>query len=102
MLRKAFTDRFTGAEFGADHLMATVCGHYRGGSRSASRQHQPWRANPLTRPGCIPYGRTVGPERMRIAAVLGARQGSGYLLTPRLVLTAGHVVKNRGSGPSAV
>ncbi|MEU6574754.1 NACHT domain-containing protein [Streptomyces sp. NPDC046805] len=33
---------------------------------------------------------------MRIAAVLGARQGSGYLLTPRLVLTAGHVVHNRG------
>ncbi|POX52824.1 serine protease [Streptomyces sp. Ru72] len=37
----------------------------------------------------------MGPERFRIAAVLGTRQGSGYLLTPRLVLTAGHVVQNR-------
>ncbi|MDF2270829.1 NACHT domain-containing protein [Streptomyces coacervatus] len=37
----------------------------------------------------------MAPERSRIAAVLGAPQGSGYLLTPRLVLTAGHVVKNR-------
>ncbi len=43
----------------------------------------------------MPYGRTVGPERHRIAAVLGAQQGSGYLLTSRLVLTAAHVVKNR-------
>ncbi|MPY60692.1 NACHT domain-containing protein [Streptomyces spongiae] len=33
------------------------------------------------------------PSKERIAAVLGAtRQGSGYLLTPRLVLTAAHVV----------
>lgn len=29
----------------------------------------------------------------RIAAVFGARQGSGYLLTPRLVLTAGHLIR---------
>jgi hypothetical protein len=34
-----------------------------------------------------------GPRKERIAAVLGAsRQGSGYLLGPRLVLTAAHVV----------
>ncbi|MEW2400477.1 NACHT domain-containing protein [Streptomyces sp. NPDC046862] len=33
------------------------------------------------------------PSKERIAAVLGdARQGSGYLLTPRVVLTAAHVV----------
>ncbi|MFI9720396.1 NACHT domain-containing protein [Streptomyces sp. NPDC052396] len=32
------------------------------------------------------------PVRERIAAVLGRQQGSGYLLAPRLVLTAGHVV----------
>ncbi|MFD0382982.1 serine protease [Streptomyces stramineus] len=32
------------------------------------------------------------PARERIAAVFGRRQGSGYLLTPRLVLTAAHVV----------
>lgn len=33
------------------------------------------------------------PSKERIAAVLGdTRQGSGYLLTPRLVLTAAHVV----------
>jgi NACHT domain-containing protein len=38
---------------------------------------------------------SVGPERFRIAAVHGASQGSGYLLSPRLVLTAGHVVMNR-------
>jgi hypothetical protein len=38
---------------------------------------------------------STGPERFRIAAVHGTRQGSGYLLTPRLVLTAGHVVVNR-------
>ncbi|MEU3920094.1 NACHT domain-containing protein [Streptomyces sp. NPDC029004] len=29
----------------------------------------------------------------RIAAVFGAQQGSGYLLTPRLVLTAGHLLR---------
>ena len=34
-------------------------------------------------------------ERFRIVAVHGTSQGSGYLLAPRLVLTAGHVVKNR-------
>ncbi|MEW2575680.1 NACHT domain-containing protein [Streptomyces syringium] len=33
------------------------------------------------------------PAMERIAAVFGASQGSGYLLTPRLVLTAGHVVR---------
>ncbi|WP_326687423.1 NACHT domain-containing protein [Streptomyces sp. NBC_01795] len=34
-----------------------------------------------------------GPRKERIAAVLDTRrQGSGYLLTPRLVLTAAHVV----------
>jgi energy-coupling factor transporter ATP-binding protein EcfA2 len=32
------------------------------------------------------------PQRERIAAVLGQGQGSGYLLSPRLVLTAAHVV----------
>lgn len=32
------------------------------------------------------------PAEERIAAVLGRSQGSGYLLTPRLVLTAAHVV----------
>jgi hypothetical protein len=32
------------------------------------------------------------PQRERIAAVLGEGQGSGYLLSPRLVLTAAHVV----------
>ncbi|MFF7685347.1 NACHT domain-containing protein [Streptomyces syringium] len=31
------------------------------------------------------------PAKGRIAAVFGRSQGSGYLLTPRLVLTAGHV-----------
>ncbi|MCZ4101123.1 NACHT domain-containing protein [Streptomyces sp. So13.3] len=34
-----------------------------------------------------------GPQRNRIAAVFsGGRQGSGYLLSPRLVLTAAHVI----------
>ena len=34
-----------------------------------------------------------GPRKERIAAVLSAsRQGSGYLLSRRLVLTAAHVV----------
>ncbi|SCK48333.1 trypsin-like peptidase domain-containing protein [Streptomyces sp. WMMB 322] len=37
----------------------------------------------------------TGPERFRIAVVQGSRQGSGYLLTSRLVLTAGHLVTNR-------
>ncbi|MFF1809671.1 NACHT domain-containing protein [Streptomyces sp. NPDC058251] len=32
------------------------------------------------------------PAKSHIAAVLGGRQGSGYLLGPRLVLTAAHVV----------
>ena len=32
------------------------------------------------------------PQRQRVAAVFGRSQGSGYLLTPWLVLTAAHVV----------
>lgn len=37
---------------------------------------------------------TGGPVRERVTAVLAdGRQGSGYLLTPYLVLTAGHVVR---------
>jgi hypothetical protein len=35
----------------------------------------------------------VNPHRSRVAAVNGAEQGSGYLLDPRLVLTAAHVVE---------
>ncbi|MGX1370179.1 hypothetical protein RKD19_005538 [Streptomyces canus] len=38
-----------------------------------------------------------GPLKDRLAAVLCGTQGSGYLLSPRLVLTAAHVVA-RGSG----
>ncbi|MEW2403465.1 NACHT domain-containing protein [Streptomyces sp. NPDC046862] len=34
------------------------------------------------------------PELERVAAVFGDRQGSGYLLTERLVLTCGHVMGN--------
>ncbi|MCF3102339.1 trypsin-like peptidase domain-containing protein [Streptomyces roseoverticillatus] len=38
-------------------------------------------------------GRPVGPEHNRVAAVqITGSRGSGYLLTPRLVLTAAHVV----------
>ncbi|MFF3940488.1 NACHT domain-containing protein [Streptomyces phaeofaciens] len=35
----------------------------------------------------------MNPHGSRVAAVFGSRQGSGYLLGPRLVLTAGHVVQ---------
>jgi hypothetical protein len=38
----------------------------------------------------------VNPHRSRVAAVFGEQQGSGYLLGPRLVLTAGHVVRAYG------
>ncbi|MEU0024562.1 NACHT domain-containing protein [Streptomyces sp. NPDC006335] len=39
------------------------------------------------------FGGRGGPATERLAAVLcGGRQGSGYLLSPRLVLTAAHVV----------
>lgn len=41
------------------------------------------------------------PAEERIAAVLGRSQGSGYLLTPRLVLTAAHVVGD-ASAPQVV
>lgn len=38
-------------------------------------------------------GRATGPELERVAALTGGgRTGSGYLLSPRLVLTAAHVV----------
>lgn len=43
------------------------------------------------------------PAKERIAAVLGSCQGSGYLLEPRLVLTAGHVVAGAaGARPRVV
>jgi hypothetical protein len=35
-------------------------------------------------------------QRQRIAAVQGASQGSGYLLTPWLVLTAAHLIDEKG------
>jgi len=38
----------------------------------------------------------------RIAAVFGASQGSGYLLTGRLVLTAAHLLPDDGGEPTAV
>ena len=40
------------------------------------------------------------PQRQRIAAVHGASQGSGYLLTPWLVLTAAHLIGE--DGPATV
>lgn len=42
-------------------------------------------------------GAVGGPVRERIVAVFsGGRQGSGYLLSPRLVLTAAHVIRDVG------
>ncbi|MEU9919481.1 NACHT domain-containing protein [Streptomyces sp. NPDC051001] len=38
----------------------------------------------------------MNPHRSRVVAVFGEQQGSGYLLGPRLVLTAGHVVRAYG------
>ncbi|MFE5867320.1 trypsin-like peptidase domain-containing protein [Streptomyces roseifaciens] len=49
--------------------------------------------------GTLRTGRPVGPEHHRVAAVhITGGRGSGYLLTPRLVLTAAHVV---GDAPEA-
>ncbi|MER6233383.1 NACHT domain-containing protein [Streptomyces sp. NPDC001663] len=39
----------------------------------------------------------MNPHSSRVAAVFGKRQGSGYLLGPRLVLTAAHVVGRQDS-----
>ncbi|MGK5534048.1 trypsin-like peptidase domain-containing protein [Streptomyces sp. URMC 129] len=39
----------------------------------------------------------TGPGHERVAAVLGGRTGSGYLLAPRVVLTAAHVVAGQES-----
>ncbi|MEU0896760.1 NACHT domain-containing protein [Streptomyces massasporeus] len=44
----------------------------------------------------------MNPHRSRVAAVFGARQGSGYLLGPRLVLTAAHVVEERDTAEAVV
>ena len=44
----------------------------------------------------------VHPQRHRVAAVLSATQGSGYLLTPWLVLTAAHVVSDTSQPIRAV
>ena len=41
----------------------------------------------------------IHPQRERIAAVLGASQGSGYLLTPWLVLTSAHLLGDDGRQP---
>ncbi|WP_058041775.1 S1 family peptidase [Streptomyces roseifaciens] len=49
--------------------------------------------------GTLRADRPVGPEHNRVAAVqITGGRGSGYLLTPRLVLTAAHVV---GDAPEA-
>ncbi|MCQ8768557.1 S1 family peptidase [Streptomyces telluris] len=49
--------------------------------------------------GTLRAGRPVGPEHGRVAAVhITGGRGSGYLLTPRLVLTAAHVL---GDEPEA-
>ena len=50
-------------------------------------------------------GAVEGPVAERIVAVFsGGRQGSGYLLSPRLILTAAHVVRGvtgiRAAGPA--
>lgn len=44
----------------------------------------------------------MNPHRSRVAAVFGTRQGSGYLLGPRLVLTAAHVVGEKDTATTVV
>lgn len=44
----------------------------------------------------------MNPHRSRVAAVFGARQGSGYLLGPRLVLTAAHVLGEEDTAEAVV
>ncbi|WP_052411178.1 serine protease [Streptomyces sp. NRRL S-118] len=44
----------------------------------------------------------MNPHRSRVAAVFGTRQGSGYLLGPRLVLTAAHVVGEKDTAEAVV
>ncbi|MFD3580825.1 NACHT domain-containing protein, partial [Streptomyces sp. NPDC058644] len=44
----------------------------------------------------------MNPHRSRVAAVFGTRQGSGYLLTSRLVLTAAHVVGEADTAEAVV
>ncbi|MFD3622331.1 NACHT domain-containing protein [Streptomyces sp. NPDC058676] len=44
----------------------------------------------------------MNPTISRITAVFGARQGSGYLLGTRLVLTAAHVVEEEGTAEVVV
>lgn len=44
----------------------------------------------------------MNPQRSRVAAVFGVRQGSGYLLGPRLVLTAAHLVDEGGTAQVVV
>ena len=49
-------------------------------------------------------GAVEGPVAERIVAVFsGGRQGSGYLLSPRLILTAAHVIRGlfKGFGRNA-
>ncbi|MGK5543140.1 S1 family peptidase [Streptomyces sp. URMC 127] len=51
----------------------------------------------------LPAGRPVGPEHNRVASVeITGSRGSGYLLTPRLVLTAAHVLKGAPEARVAV
>lgn len=44
----------------------------------------------------------MNPQRSRVAAVFGTRQGSGYLLGPRILLTAAHVVEEAGTAEAVV
>ncbi|GAA0952078.1 serine protease [Streptomyces rhizosphaericus] len=44
----------------------------------------------------------MNPDLSRVAAVIGARQGSGYLVGSRLVLTAAHVVEEQGTAEAVV
>ncbi|MFF3337795.1 NACHT domain-containing protein [Streptomyces flavidovirens] len=44
----------------------------------------------------------MNPHRSRVAAIFGTRQGSGYLLGPRLVLTAAHVVGEKDTAEAVV